>query len=249
MIKFHIINNDLEFQIPDNLKKIYTDFEPLTTKIISERLCAGETFVDIGANFGYFSLLAASIVGPSGQVFSVEASPKVLPILQDNTSKFSNIKIINSAVGDRKGLTEFFLTEDYVNSGVSKSPFLEKSEKITIAINTIDDLLEDILPFDYMVDIMKCDVQGDEISVLKGAEKTINKSLNLQLIVEWAPAWMKNAGFDWELFPLYLRELGFSNIIVIDDYYKKQFTIDEMIAEFAKDTTGKRFCNILACKK
>lgn len=62
MLKVEIEPN-VFFEIPDNLHKIYTNFEPYTRKFIAEHLKPGEVFVDIGANFGFFSLLAAGLVG------------------------------------------------------------------------------------------------------------------------------------------------------------------------------------------
>lgn len=242
------IKGDLFFDVPESLQRIYTNFEPCTTKLISENLQKDEVFVDIGANFGFFSILAASIIGSEGRVFSVEASPLVRPTLMENTKNFENIHILDSAVGNRTGTTEFYMTKDFVNSGVSLSPFFNAAEKISIPIDTLDNLLEKSPFFDGRVDFIKCDVQGDEIAVLEGARKTIEQNRNLRLIIEWAPAWMSNAGFDAKIFPAFLKELGFSNVFVVDDYLQKIMSIEEMEGEFRKDTTGKRFCNLFASK-
>jgi FkbM family methyltransferase len=244
-----LIREGLSFDIPSNLLKIYQDFEPMTTRVISEALKEGETFLDIGANFGYFSLLASSIVGDKGCVYSVEASPEVWPPLIQNTQDFTNIRPINSAVGARKGETEFYLTEDFVNSGVAMSPFLANAKKVILPIDTIDNLLSQFSPAERHVDFIKCDVQGDEIAVLQGAEKTIRESENLRLIIEWAPAWMKRAGFDPSTLPDLLFSLGFTSVVVVDDWLKKILSLEDMMAEFAKDTTGKRFCNLYATKQ
>lgn len=59
---------------------------------------------------------------------------------------------------------------------------------------------------------------------------------------------MANAGFDGKALPEFLAALGFQNIVVVDDYLKKNMSVSEMEAEFRKDTSGKRFCNVLASK-
>ncbi|MCE2744466.1 MAG: FkbM family methyltransferase [Burkholderiales bacterium] len=245
MTESHIID-DLYFEVPEKLQKIYTHFEPLSTKVVCENLQPGDTFLDIGANFGYFSLLAAHKVGSAGRVIAVEASPDVLPHLRKNLSQYKNIELLNCAVGKTKGITEFFLTEDFVNSGVSQSPFQNNGRKISVAMDTIDHLLE--AHGNQPVHFIKCDVQGDEMAVLEGARRTISKAERLNMIIEWAPAWMKKAGYEPNEFPKFLQSLGFNSLMVVDDYLQKKMTIAEMEKEFEKDQTGRRFCNVLAVK-
>lgn len=247
MIKSHIVD-ELYFEIPEALEKIYTQFEPLSTQVVCKHLRAGDTFLDIGANFGYFSVLAAYKVGPTGKVIAVEASPTVLPQLTKNLHAFPNTEIVHAAVGKEKGQTDFFLTEDFVNSGVSQSPFLTKAQKITVAMDTIDNLLHSPVAGPTSVQFIKCDVQGDEMAVLEGARSTIAKANRLNLIIEWAPSWMKKAGFEPKEFPKFLESLGFTSLTVVDDYLQKTMSIQEMETEFSKDTTGRRFCNVLAKK-
>jgi len=247
MTKSHIIDG-IFFEIPKTLEKIYNNFEPLSTKSVLEHLQIGDTFLDIGANFGYFSVLAARTVGPRGHVISIEASPDVLPSLARNLTEFSNTKIINAAAGKEKRVSDFFLTEDFVNSGVSKSPFQEATRKISVKMDSIDNLLSTHSEPIGEIQFIKCDVQGDEMAVLEGARRTIERSNQLKLIVEWAPAWMKQAGHDPADFPRFLNSLGFSSLIVLDDYLGKKMTINEMEKEFERDITGRRFCNVLASK-
>jgi FkbM family methyltransferase len=242
------IKDGLHFEVPDNLRKIYTDFEPCTTKSLLSSLHEGDVFLDIGANFGFFSILAASIVGPSGRVYAVEASPSVLPILSANTKKYENIVIIESAAGNRTGTTEFFMTEDFVNSGVVQSPFIDESKRICVGIDKLDNLLRREPGFDGRLNFIKCDVQGDEVPALEGLREIIEANGGLKLIAEWAPAWMNNAGYDAREFPSFLRSLGFTEIVVVDDYLNKQMSLEEMEQEFRADTSGKRFCNVLASK-
>ncbi|BET27581.1 hypothetical protein RGQ30_30820 [Limnobacter thiooxidans] len=247
MIKSHIVD-DLYFEIPESLSKIYTQFEPLSTKVVCKHLKVGDTFLDIGANFGYFALLAAHKVGPTGQVIAVEASPEVLPQLRKNLQACAHAEVIHAAVGKEKGTTAFFLTEDFVNSGVSQSPFLKPARKISVAMDTIDNLLAARGSGNDTVQFIKCDVQGDEMAVLEGARQSISKAERLNMIIEWAPAWMSKAGFEPKEFPAFLKSLGFTSLTVVDDYLQKNMPIEEMEEEFRKDTTGRRFCNVLAQK-
>jgi len=242
------ITDDLYLDVPDALQKIYTNFEPCTTQVILDNLKEGDVFLDVGANFGFFSVLAASIVGPAGMVYAVEASPSVLPILASNTGAFENVRIVASAAGNRTGTTQFFMTDDFVNSGVARSPFIDKVETTSVGIDTLDNLLRREPTFDGRVSFIKCDVQGDEVAVLEGLAETIEMNAPLQLIAEWAPAWMSNAGFAPAEFPAFIRGLGFTEVAVVDDYLKRLMSLEEMEQEFRNDTSGKRFCNVFASK-
>lgn len=242
------IKDDLFLEVPDNLAATYSGFEVMTTALVDESLRFGDVFLDIGANFGYFSVLAASIVGKAGRVYAVEASPEVLPLLSINTRRFGNVSIVPSAVGDRTGVTDFYVTDDFVNSGVARSPFIEKSRKITVPIGRLDDLLSQHEGFAGRVDFIKCDVQGDEFDVLSGMRSIISAQEHLKLVVEWAPAWMKSAGFNPNELPEFLMGLGFRELVVIDDYLKVKMSVAEMEEEFRSDRSGKRFCNLLAIK-
>lgn len=242
------IADNLFIDVPPRLEKIYSEFEPLTTSYITKNVRLGDTFLDVGANIGYFSALASQLVGEAGSVFAVEASPEVLPILQGNISTFGNVSILQFAVGDHRGFTDFYLTDDYVNSGVSKTPFSDNVRKINVPIETLDHWYFGLDQRSRRVDFIKCDVQGDEVAVLNGARQMINECEHLNLVIEWAPTWMKEAGYDPESLPSVIDSLGFKQVCVIDDWLQKVMTLDEMRSEFLRDTSAKRFCNIFASK-
>jgi FkbM family methyltransferase len=242
------IANKLFINVPKHLVKIYNDFEPLTTSYVSNHLRPGDVFLDVGANIGYFSALASRLVGESGHVYAVEASPEVLPILRDNTTELGNVSLLDFAVGNRRGWTDFYLTDDYVNSGVSMNPFLDNARKITIPIETLDHWYFGLEQERRRVDFIKCDVQGDELAVLEGARKLIASTKHLKLIIEWAPTWMKKAGYDPESLPVAIESLGFKEVLIVDDWLQKEMSVHDMRVEFARDVTARRFCNIFAAK-
>lgn len=72
---------------------------------MAERLKPGDVFVDVGANIGYFSLLASKLVGPGGRVVAIEASPEVFDLLRRNLelNKAHNVRAVNVAISDREG--------------------------------------------------------------------------------------------------------------------------------------------------
>jgi len=246
MEKIKLLTGDYLSIIP-GLSKIYSDFEPLSAKLISENIKENDVFIDVGANMGFFSVIASKLVGGRGMVFSIEANPSILEILRSNTPSLNTI-IINSAIGNRCGTTEFYVTDDTVNSGIAPSPFVKINQKITIPILTLDKLMDDGTFPDQRANFIKIDVQGDEVTVLEGAKSLIDRNDDLCILVEWAPGWMETAGYDLNQLPDLIKEYGFKDIYVIDEYLKKKMTLQEMKREFSMDKSGKRFCNIFAKK-
>ena len=77
------------------------DSEIRLAKFILNYLSKGDTFIDIGAHFGYFSLLASKIVGEQGNVFAYEASANTFNVLQKNTESEKNIQLFHRAIADK----------------------------------------------------------------------------------------------------------------------------------------------------
>src|SRR6185312_15602233 len=87
---------DLTDMVPQRV--FYTGvWEPDISRLIASCLQPGDTFIDIGANIGYFSLMAAKLVGPAGQVYAIEPWPPTLKILRHNIqlNGFRNIQVID----------------------------------------------------------------------------------------------------------------------------------------------------------
>ena len=84
------------------------DSEIRLSKFIVNYLGEGETFIDVGSHFGFYSLLACKCVCETGIVISIEASLESFKILKINTESYKNITAINFVVGSEKGEVSFF---------------------------------------------------------------------------------------------------------------------------------------------
>ena len=139
-----------------------------------------ETFIDIGAHFGFYSLLASDIVGPEGRVLSFEPTTSTFNQLLKNitNSNNDNIKIYNLAAFSKKTEMEF---NDYglINSSFN-SFFANRGEKnlegkkIKVKAVIVDDFLEENLP-DCRISLIKIDAESSEFQVLTGLQNTIHK--------------------------------------------------------------------------
>ena len=203
--------------------------------------------VDVGANFGYYSVIASHLVGPSGRVLAFEPSPETGQILSANIKRLENIEHISMAVSDISGSINFFHTSDFVNSGTVQDPPFQDRENVhrmEVKATTLDDFFDK----GEQIDFLKIDIQGDDIKALMGAKKLSQRSNDIKVLVEWAPTWMGNAGYEADDLPRCLNELGLEDIRFLDDWLEEDVGIEEFRHVLATDASGKRFANIFAQK-
>jgi FkbM family methyltransferase len=149
---------------------------PLQSHLIMNK---GETFVDIGANVGYYTLKAATTYGNSVKVISIEAHPYNYKALCRNIAcnRSTDIIAINKAVLDKKGIATLYghitdsnrlLTDDFsILGNYGKKSYLQ------VESDTIDNILRENNIKN--VDVIKMDIEGSEVLALKGATETLKK--------------------------------------------------------------------------
>lgn len=139
----------------------------------------GEAFVDVGANLGTYSVLAAK--GRNAQVVSIEPVPQTFKRLEQNVTSNQlgkRISTKNLAVGDREGevlMTSLNDCENHIVDGGDT----DTAELIAVQSTTLDTLLVGLAP-----NLIKIDVEGFELPVLLGAKSTFDQSRLFALIIE-----------------------------------------------------------------
>jgi FkbM family methyltransferase len=95
-------------------------WEPHTLAAIKRLVGPGDTFVDVGANEGYFSVVASRCAGTAGRVIAVEPQTRLQPVLRRNLdlNQCANSEVVSSAISDSAGSVQFHLTPD-MNTGAS----------------------------------------------------------------------------------------------------------------------------------
>jgi FkbM family methyltransferase len=161
-IRYDIISNIL----------IFGDYERFILKVI-DRLCPNDgVFIDIGANVGYLSLFMAR--QQTRVIYSFEASSITYSALLDNIklNKSNNINTFNLYLGENDGHTSFYYDMDNpaASSAVKLIDLNEHSSEI-VSIRRLDSIVNDL----NRVDLIKIDVEGSELFVIRGAFKTIAK--------------------------------------------------------------------------
>lgn len=173
---------------------------PDETAVILDRLKEGDLFVDVGANIGWFTVLASEIVGKDGQVWAYEPDPDNYAILEDNVSHRDNVMAFDSGLSDHDGTIDLFRSS--TNLGDHRMFASDDRESICVDVETFGSYVNDI-------DFIKIDVQGHEGRVLIGmADYFCNRRRKRPLIlVELWPNGMDASGaspeFTLELLKFY----------------------------------------------
>ena len=157
------------------------DSEIRLARFIIRTLSADDTFIDVGAHYGYFSLLASVIVGDNGQVLSFEAAPKTYDILNKNCDHISNITSHHNAVSNASEILSFYefpnMYSEYNTLDVTQfenEEWYQKSKPKKVDVKSI--ILDDILSQNNLTPKMiKIDVEGAELKVINGMKKHIKK--------------------------------------------------------------------------
>lgn len=159
-------------------------WEPSLTHWLSKRLKPGDTFIDVGANIGYFSLLASSLVGEGGKVLSIEASPSIFGRLKDNLERNGarNVRALNVAVSNRGGKLSIYRAP-MGNIGET-SIFQGDGKEFECEVDAMP--LENILAHEERknLGVVKIDVEGAEYLVLDGMRNLIHECADLDVVVE-----------------------------------------------------------------
>lgn len=218
-------------------------YEPLETTLLKDNLRSGQTFVDIGANIGYYTLLAARIVGPQGRVFAFEPDPDNFQLLKKNveTNGYSNVVLVPKAVSNHTGQTLLYLNP--LNRGDHR--LYDSSDgrrSISVELITLDDFFKVLEP---TVHFIKMDIQGSEAAALTGMKKLLQLNSKIKLVSEFWPGGLKRSGIDPRVYADQLIGLGFQ-IQEINERDGKLLPVhlDELLNRFspAEDGYTNFFC-------
>ncbi len=150
-------------------------YEPNSMSYLSHYLKPGSTCFDVGANLGIYSIVAAHLVGPSGEVHAFEPDPQNWPWIERNAkqNQLQPIRIHKHAVGSHQTTTTLY--QDTTTSRTSSlvegvwSPDNETSQTIEVDVLPLDHYIKSIT----QLDLLKIDVETFEYEVVLGAQKLL----------------------------------------------------------------------------
>lgn len=170
------------------------EWEPEETAALRDRLRPGDVVYDIGANVGYFTLLAAQLVGPEGHVYAFEPNAEVLTKLRHHVqlNGLDNVTILNCALADRDGRAEFHAVRGANSGRSSLRREVDPDATTEVELCRLDTLVTEqgLRP----PDLVKMDIEGAECLALRGMSETIVRQERLALLVEVSDRFLGELG-------------------------------------------------------
>ena len=162
-------------------------------RLLRKVLFQGAVVVDVGANIGIYSEFLSRYVGPTGVVHSFEPSPDNFNRLSAATRNLSNVRLTQAVVGERSGECKLYVS-DKLN--VDHRAYKTDDLRRVVPIEMI--ALDDYFKAGQRVDLVKMDIQGYELHALRGAQRVVQENSDINLLLEFWPAGLEQAGVSWE---------------------------------------------------
>ena len=181
-------------------------YEPQQTSWFRECLEKGDVMVDVGANFGWFTTLAAQCVGTHGHVYAFEPSPYAYSNIE--SANLKNVTLVKGALGDSPGSVELNLG----NSESLHSPQIVTAEnptdnKIVVPIFVLD--AYEPLKKVGRIKLLKMDIEGYEPKALAGMKNLASQGRVLNVICEFNSGWLRANGSSSEDLMNMFLSMGF----------------------------------------
>lgn len=170
-------------------------WEAWITLAFAEHVQAGWRVVDIGANVGYYTLLFADLVGPTGKVFAYEPNPEMFELIEWNTDVNGFTErvlpfraLISDTVDDN---AQLFVPEGHTCNAAASEKHLhlfdgEDYEARPVLQRSLDHLVE-LGDLDERIDLVKIDAEGSEPRIWEGMQKLWQANRNMVVVMEWTP--------------------------------------------------------------
>jgi FkbM family methyltransferase len=223
-------------------------FENFTADLIYNHLQSGTLFIDIGAHYGYYTLLAGTKY-PENKIIAFEPEPSNYDLLKKNIemNKLTNVDIYNLAVSNEEGIKEFAVAEHSSRSGFYEPYLSNILKKINVKTVVIDNVVKDDIPLKIMI---KIDAEGHEIFIIEGMRRLLESTKDVELFIEYNPDMIKKSGNRPEKLLETLNQCGF-DIYIIDDERRLTFKLDGLKnyqRYFDDHNFNKNYCNLLCIK-
>lgn len=222
---------------------LFSGWEELTTRMFKKIVKEGDVVVDLGANIGYFTLLAARLVGKKGKVYAFEPEPINYSLLLKNISLngYDNVVAMQKAVSNTTGKIAFYLSSMDTGAHTMYQSH-ETREFIEVESVTLDEFFKDKI---HPIDVIKMDIEGAEIAALSGMERTIRENKNLKMFVEFYFPAIREARNSPEEFARKLLEDYHFSVLAIGEYTKdKKYLRINNVDELMKLCEGEKTANL-----
>lgn len=163
-------------------------WETWLTQCLARIIKPGDICIDIGANFGYYSILMSALSG-TGQTIAVEPNPRICQLLRATASIHPHrFEVIEAALSNKSGKVTLSVPDNYFGDGsiinrTDRGPVRGTKKKVSAL--TLDEMVQQLnLP---KVDVVKMDVEGVEPLIFEGMQQTIERNPGIKIILEYSP--------------------------------------------------------------
>lgn len=180
-------------------------WEPENLSVLNSFLTPTTVFLDVGANVGYFSIAIGNRLKRGGKVFSFEPHSKLTNLIERSVQLNgleAVVRVLQCAVSDKEGVLDLFYPDDHLGKGSAARNADEQGTTLRVRAHRVDNLVDE----DLVVDLIKIDVEGHELPVLRGMVNVFARSPRVKVLFEKLEA----ATSDTEEIGAFFRELGLS---------------------------------------
>jgi FkbM family methyltransferase len=171
--KFHVSTSDEGFGANVLLDGYW---ESWLTRFMARTVRPGATVVDVGANYGYYSVLLADLVGPEGRVYAVEPNPDAASLLTrslalNGFSARATVEELALGSGDEAQAVLFVPEGEPKNAALIAGEEMAQSggRRVKVRVRSLDSLLGSDVPIDFI----KIDAEGGEEAIIEGMERIL----------------------------------------------------------------------------
>ena len=198
--------------IRDHLDR-HVPYEPDVSGFLVRALRPGDTFVDVGANLGWFTCLAASAVGLAGNVFAFEPGAENVRELESNLqcNAFSNVQLVPKVVSDFAGAVDFYINGENSGGNALWDPQHFPGNAPAKTIERIDSVTLDGY-FDSRTErirVLKIDTEGAEEKILRGAESLLRLGRIDFVVAELHEMGLQELGSNQMTLRNFMASIGF----------------------------------------
>lgn len=198
------------------LELAYGQYERGTTQLFKRIVKPGMNVADIGAHIGYYTLLAAKLVGEEGKAYAFEPFPENFALLAKNVeiNGFRNVRLVQRAIVGSSGERDLFLSQGASGSHSIFPGKSRSSRTVSVPVTTLDEFLaQEGWP---RIDLIKMDIEGAELAALSGMSHLLRRSSRMIIITEFSPIHLGQAGASPLQFLSTIQELGFRIRVIRD---------------------------------
>lgn len=179
--------------------------EPFETEILRKEIKSGDVVLDLGANIGFYTLIAAKLVGKKGRVFAFEPEPDNFARLEMNVrlNSYENVVLVQKAVSNRTGKCTLYLSD---RDRATHRIYDIRDGRRSIEVESIR--LDDYF-HNQKVDFIKMDIEGAEWAALQGMSLLLEKNKRVKILTKFLPSGLKGFGIEPEEYLRLLIKYGF----------------------------------------